>query len=400
VILPAATAAAQESYQRVRSEDGKCSVEVPASWTVTVLPPKPGALLQFDATVEGVKDTILGNVWHLEGQRDVLEQLAREYYLKGSKGDARATAVPDPIPHLLLEFSDYVEVTAYAMSRRNGVNTQMCVDPSAWPDMRDTFLHMARSLEVDLEEWPSHPARFRREPKNGFIYLVDPSVRGKDLAALQAVVLDVARAYEKAHGTLVLPDENPPIVVVCNTLREAKAIWPDVDTDLTADNDNFAGRIFVTPVPQGRNKARADCAKAVHRLLHVQRYGSFEPYWMYVGEGHLVWSETLTGLAPPRLADSLHEDIPSPPVTFQNLVAMSEMDDPPKGFSDHAISYALLFTAGPEKYRKAYDAFKTTLAATHDAKKAHAELLALDQGEMKADLEKWLRKSVRSVETK
>jgi len=168
-----------------------------------------------------------------------------------------------------------------------------------------------------------------------------------------------------------------------------------------AELDVAGGRLFLTPVPAERGPDRAACAKGVFHLLHVQSYGWTEPYWMYLGEGRLAWSGERTGRDPPRVADSLFEDLPSTPITFKELVAMESGRSGEDVFQHNALAYVLFFEAGPQKYRKAYDAFRAAFGATHDVRRSTEEhLLSLDQEEMKADLDHWLHRSVKGVEVK
>jgi hypothetical protein len=406
LILLATRAQGEEAVQVVRSDDGKCSVEVPAAWRVTPETPKSNGLLRFRAVAEGVDEKIVVNVWLLQGQRDVLRQASLERDFKGrDPGTVAANAETDPFPHLVLRLRDkdgeWIEVTAYAMARRNGVNTQISCDVASWPALRGAFLHMARSLRADVDEWPPHPSQLQRQPLGGVIYLVHPSVKSSDMERLQALVARVARDFEASHGKIILSEENLPLVVIYNSLAEARSLSDELKgVDAAATTDILGGRIFLTPVPVGRGRKRADCSECVVQLLYIQRYGFADPYWMYVGEGRAAWSEEAAGLHIPRVATSV--GLPSAPLAFSEVVRMENGDGTGEGtFHDNATAYVLFFRAGPARYRKAYEAFKAELAATRDVRRAtETHLLSLDQDVMKADLERWLRRSVQRVAEK
>lgn len=400
----AATALAQEEYRHVQSEDGKCSVEVPASWQVKVGGGKPASLLRFEARAEGVDGVITCNVWLLQGQRDIYLQAFLDRAVKGAY-EAAIAATPEivPLPHLVMRYGtdrgEEVEATAYAMVRRNGVNTQLLCDGKAWPRLRDAFLHMARSMQADLEEWPPHPPTLHRQEKDGFVYLVHPSVNPTDLKHLRSLVARTLHRFERGHGEVPMPEENPPLIVVHNSLAEAVPLYKRLRGATSgAMTDELGGRVFLTPVPAERGPERATCVREVVHLLMVQRYGWNGAYWMYIGEGRAAWSEERCGQDAPRVDPETFEALPAELMTFSELLKSEPGES---AFHDNALAYAIFFQAGPDKYRKAYEAFKASLAATRDVEGATQEhLLSLDQEEMRTDLRRWIDRSVKIFETK
>jgi len=116
----------------------------------------------------------------------------------------------------------------------------------------------------------------------------------------------------------------------------------------------------------------------------VQRYGSNDAYVRRRG--------------PRRAVRGAFEALPAELMTFSELLKSESGEI---AFHDSALAYVLFFRAGPDKYRKAYEAFKASLAATRDVEGATQEhLLSLDHERMRTDLRRWIDRSVKGFEAK
>jgi hypothetical protein len=398
-IAVATSAFSEETTQEVSSADGRCSMRVPAAWKVTKGGEKPGSLLRIEAVAAGFEDAVVCNVWLVEGQRDPLLQVYREHAEYERDPQRISVAVQmAPFPHLVFRYRaddsrERVECTSYSMVRRSGVNPQMNCPAEAWPALRDTFLAMAKSVKADLPEWPPHPPELKRQTKDGFAYLVHPSVRDANLKDLQSFLRGIRQKFEGLHGKVPADPENPPLVVVCNRIADAPLPESLKGTTAGAAVEPLTGRLFA--VAAGSAEDRAACAMAATRLLFLQRYGWTEPYWMYVGEGRLAWSEEITGAAPPKVDTHLFEAFKAEHLTLAGLVDMERALKTPDPFTSDSAAYVMFFRHGPAKYRKAYRECREEMAETKNVWQAVTmHMLSFDQEEMKADMARWLAKSV------
>jgi hypothetical protein len=234
----------------------------------------------------------------------------------------------------------------------------------------------------------------KRTTKDGFVYLAHPAVKDDNLKQLQSFLRGVKKKFEGVHGKVAMPPENPPLVVVYNRIVDAPLPESLKDTRVGAAVEPLAGRLFTVPLAPGSAEDRAACAMAATRLLYVQRYGWTEPYWMYVGEGRLAWSEEITGAEPPKVDTHLIESFRAPLLTIAELIEMEKALRTPDPFTSSAAAYVMFFRLGPPKYRKAYRACREEMAATRNVWQAVTmHVLSFDQEELKADMTRWVSKS-------
>lgn len=397
-----AVARADDKGLRYKSDDGKYSVELPAAWNVTSGSIEGLEMLRLRAAPPGVDGDVVVTVWLLQGQRDSHRQAFKERDLRKRDPETlSATAETSPIPHMLCRYraddgTERMKAVAYSMVRRNGISVGFTCPIASWPALRDTFLRVAISLAADIEEWPAHPADFRRDTRDGFVYLVHPDVKPAQAKEVQALVRRVAGKFEAVHGKIPVQEENPPIVVVLRSIEDGRKLYDMKSATYGIAFDALGGRLFATPLPENDGTTRAACVMKAYELMFVQRYGSVNPFWMYCGEGRLAWVEELTGAKPPVVDSPLFKDISGPVQSFAELVeqeAKSSFGDP---FRAHAAAYVLFFREGPAKYRKAYQAFRADVAANYDIVPAlEKHLLTLDQPTLQRDLGRWVANSVR-----
>jgi hypothetical protein len=361
------------------------------------------SLLRLEIDVEGLDNTIVVNVWLLRGQRDTIWQARYEADVLRRDADTQSVEVAmEPFPHTVRHYKKSedeprVEATALSMVRRNGVNTQINCKAGSWPALRPAFERMVLSRVAVVAEWPPHPPELERESRDGFVYFAHPAVKASDVKELRSFLRLRARRFEQLHGKPSWDPDNPPLVVIHNTLAEARGLFDGIqEARHGVALDSRGGRIFVTPLRPGDNTGRAMCARTLTLLLYEQQYGSYDPFWLYVGEGNAAWSEEMTGRKAPQVTEGLADDLPTTPLTLGGVLGMeAEGKHTNDAYVSSATAYTLFFREGPSRYRKAFAAFKEEYGATRDAKACmERHLLSLDQVAMAADLRRWIRTSI------
>ena len=296
----------------------------------------------------------------------------------------------------------HAEGVTYYVVKRNGVSVRWICDADKWPRFRDASAAVAASLRVELEEWPPHPPDFEREEVDGHLWYVQPGVDASAVRELKSLLRGVGRDFEKVHGKLRIDPESAAIITVCASRDAMRALSPDSRSDkYGADVDFQAGRLFLTPLPSDDGPEHADAAANYWRLLFIVTYGSHWPYWLRSGESEAAWCEERTGKRLPYVTPELRKKLPADPVSFSRLLEMETAETWDDPFDGTAAAYVLFFRAGPSKYRKAYTAFLREFAETRNVQAAAARHLgALDQERMRADLAKWLSRSVKTAKLK
>jgi len=367
--------------KRYASADRRVAVELPADWkaeyaaqenvlfTLRVLvPPDDAPLVVSVAHVPGFRND---RAWAYQERAHMAEQIK----------DAKSGVVGlDPLPHLVMDVPGAGPLTRHAwifrVADRNGFRVLVYCAPQTWPAVKDACLRAAQSLTSKLEEWPARPDGFVASVKDGYEYLVDPTAKDADVAALHAAVLAEEKRYAVLHGPVPKPAANRPIVVVCPD----RSLLPMLSGGAARPGDSsFAdmvqGRLLATPLRAGDSLQRGKLALDLANLFHWQSVGCDGAVWLRDGESLVAEAEARLGKALPFSPDDFLVQPARNVVPFEQLVKK-----PPPDRAQQAVAYVALFRAGPQIYRDAFAAFLADLAADGDWEAAQTKrLLSLDQ---------------------
>jgi hypothetical protein len=383
VLLLAAAARAHELKEHA-SEDGRYRIGIPVDWSVT--PGKTEGTLRLRFSCELPDAGPVGIDVH-DLALCMLTPLGQANFER-ERRDA-PPVVKEPVPHFVVKTPEGA-AHVYAYLRKAGHGLTVCFSCAAedLDALMHEFLEIACSLAAKVERAPPEPAGYERVAKEGVVHLYGPGVARKDCRALHAEIDAQVAAFEKAHGTVVRPADEPLLVIVHKSAEEHEKYWPGTRT-LPIFELNAERRIYVVPFGESDVAVRAELAKSLFRVLWMERYGSDRPVWLSEGLNHLRYAEAWTGKPLPFLHPVFlekHEPISRAPTDVD-----PKRDEPYEAYGRHGFLYGFYFETGPPDARKAYAAFLSDLAETGDAKGALERRIAplkLDPEKVQAFFEK------------
>ena len=391
--LSAALAAPEEpaATKPCSSVNGHFTIELPAAWTPT--PAKADkAVMSWEGQLPGGAGPIEVTVYHLPGMISARTQPFFERDVHPPRFDVKGPAKPesDVLPHLWMDEPASAgpatrHVWMYRVIRRNGFTVYFQCRADAWPLVREQSLRAAASLTTRVDEWPAPPAGYKRRVRDGIVYYVH-SAAGDSDAAVHAVVRGEQQGFAKLHGMAPSVPDAPLVVVVHAKKEDAAVLCADAATAPRGQwFDGSTMRLFAVAPMKDDEVGSAVLAREARQLAFVHAFGRSEPFWLFVGESSLAWSEEVTGKSLPVVPAGF---APTPARRFNELVSLASASDDD---ADAMLVYTAFFLHGPRKYRDAFSAFLKDVAATGDAETAQeARLLSLDQEQLWKDANEFI----------
>jgi hypothetical protein len=272
----------------------------------------------------------------------------------------------------------------YLRKAAHGLTVRFSLREKDFDALRAQLFAAAGSLDAKVERSPPEPTGYERVGReDGVVYLYGPGVKKENCRALHAGIDAQIESFEKTHGRIVRPVDEPLLVIVHKSAAEHEKYWPGTRTlpifELPPDR-----RIYVVPFQEGDTEVRGQLAKLLFRVLYMERYGSNLPEWLSEGLNHIQYAEIWTGKKLPYLHPVF---IDQPPISRKPTDVEPLQQQRYEDYSRHGFVYGFYFAVGPPEVRKAYAEFLADMAETGDAPGAlerHIKPLDLDPAKVQA----------------
>jgi len=309
--------------------------------------------------------------------------------LRTAHKGAAAELILEPVVHLRFRYKQQGEtpprtaICAYRHFPCRGIHTWLEGDTSVVEAHAATLFAALGSMRCDLPRWPRPlPDHYRRTQKGPLEFCLGQGVDTQELKPIEQFLQAVQKEFEKLHGSIRPPADEPIQVILNNTANTHAEINPKAAEyhDDGAYWSLLDRRLFLTPL--GRDsKTHGTVAGQFTLALFAARYGNDLPTWAYEGEGHLASMRYQTGHKAPYVTAEYKRETSPIDLRLSELEQYAEKDY--GRYRRHGQIYVTLFRAGPSKYRGAYKKMLTELSETSDALGCVARnLLSLDQAEL------------------
>jgi hypothetical protein len=387
--------------RRFESGDKGVSVELPKAWRVA-RPEFPGSIMALQLKSDDVDGYFALFVFQSPAMRNERGQAWAERIpqQRQFKADAPGEVRFGPLTHLLMDVKENGEVMTHVwMFRilgRTGITLHFTCRATSWPSIKDAAFRAAATMTSTLDENPPRPDGYKPLLRDGYEYLLHPSLKDKDIDVLHAAVLEQEKRYGVLHGAVPKPEGNPIVVVVTPDKATAAALSPDGSSKFGFAASWREGRVFAVPLKKDDALGRAELADRLALVFHVQCCGDGLPLWLSDGERRVAAAEAFTRKPLPSVATDYVAEFATSLVTLDQLATK-----PPKDAVAQSASYVALFRAGPQAYRDAFKSFLLDLAATGDWETSQrTHILSLDQEKLRSAAQTFVAKELKPVKVK
>lgn len=394
-----------ETTKQLASADGRYRLSVPVDWVLEPADDDEAALC-LAGTVPGVEGAVrlaLHDVVDvlLSGRANAL------FKLPGKKAEYDTEDVVyrgEPLDHLVVrcmrDGKPHLRVFAYLRRKGHGIRLHLSAPADAAAVVYPAFLEIAASVEADVEAWPPPlPAAYKSKTVRGIRMAWAPEVTGREVQLAERYVAKVVKEFERFHGKIERPADEPLTIVLHASLAAVKSLCPETaELRDVACADLLRRRVHTVPGKESYWKAWAPSVRrALTRILLHERYRILLPNWVRIGELEWVFyrerAETRKPVFPHARGRKLEEGRIQ---TLEKLESFAETDW--GAHAEQAHLYVLLFHRGPAKYKSAYKRFLALMADTGDWEAAASKhLFPLGLQKMRADAKEFLAKKVESV---
>lgn len=383
------------------SRDGTVRVWVPVSWKLTEKNTVPTEALNYRVKVPGSDEPIDLRLYNLPGvqvtarAQALIERPAQRKRYETEQVEARF----EPLPHLLIHYTrddrEKLILITFTRIRGHGLHLRAEGPKEVVAPLVNQLIEAALTIRAEVKGWPAPlPDTYTRKESKGIAYYLHPKVEAGSLKAIKKVISATTKAFQRRHGPVRRPKDEPLVVVVHKRKKDATPVSKNAAEYGTMGSQE-ARRLYALVLPEsnGFEHGRLS-AELVDVLLH-ERYRTVLPSWFVKGEGWLAACRQRTGKKGPLAPSSWYTHVE--PLTT-NLNDLGDIEESDWGaYVDHARVYLLLFRHGPSKYKKAYRGFLKAIDETGDAEVAMRQLLLLDMAQLRVDARNFLRTKVRPV---
>jgi hypothetical protein len=389
----------------LESAEGEVVFTVPGSWRVERLDATAPAKLEFRFRPHDGAPSVRVWGYAMLDVRNARGRCVYEYpwHLK-NYGAAEGKRLDEPFPHLWTRTDHPAGSLRHLFALRHVNRVALValfeVPEELWEEIYPAALDVVARATTRLEDVAERPAGHRVVEKDGYRYLLAPGVKDGEIASTHAALLAFQKEWEKEHGPLRQPPENPIEILFQPRPDQADALarkrgftpW----TSFGFQDLPLQGQIVTSKLPPNDAAARADFAYGVTRVFVHQTYDRC--LWLREAEGWCAWMEARIGKPLPAFPEARAADMPTIPKPFAELVDMEA--DAAFAHRDTLALYLGLFRTGPKPYKEAWAAFLAELRRTGDWHAAEKILLALDQDKLVSDAVTYRTKTMKAVRPK
>ncbi len=394
-----------------RDASGKVAIRLPGEWKVNaVVGRSENMILRLYPKISGIDDDDIR--MSLREETGIVLPLAQAhldlpFYVESMQSKA-GKVVRKPVPHLIADrdkdplYVGYIQVVAYRRFRCRGIHVGLHCKAATFDRIRGVFFAAVRSVTCTLPRWPVMPAAgYRHTVRDTIAYHLGEGVGDRAIKRMHRCVLAVEKDFVRFHGRIQRAKDEPLMIVVHKDPEQHTKLDKDA-----ADQawhgvfvDGPGKRLLAVPYQRPGSRAEAALAWGVTWILLIERYGNLEPVWAWRGEQRLAWFRILTGKRAPYVTEAWRSQKVTLGKTLAGLeeLRVSRFQE----YQSHGEAYALLFRAGPARYRRAYKAFLGDYARIGDYKAAlETRLLSLDQDQLVRDLREFVEKKLKVPDRK